>query len=115
MGVNLGVNLPARVAPCEFGMLGGMVAVRCPARLRPSDAQGRATEPGSRRWLIEPRRIGPVIHALRRDTDPLRQAGIELDEGVIAGWWLREVPALPYDVALALFLRRQQQRSARDG
>jgi hypothetical protein len=56
-----------------------------------------------------------VIHALRRDTDPLRQAGIELDEGVIAGWWLREVPALPYDVALALFPRRQQQRSARDG
>jgi hypothetical protein len=31
---------------------------------------------------IEPRRIGPVVRALRRQTDPLfRQAGIDLDEG----------------------------------
>ena len=38
-------------------------------------------EPGSRRWLIERYRIGPVLRALRRVTDPLfRQAGIDLDE-----------------------------------
>ncbi len=30
-------------------------------------------------------------------------------------WWLREVPALPYDAALALLLRRRQQGSAQDG
>ena len=60
-----------------------------------------------------PHRAGDPRAAARHH--PLRQAGIALDEGVIAGWWLREVPALPYDVALALFLRRQQQRRARDG
>ena len=39
-------------------------------------------EPGTRRWLIERRRIGPVLRHLRRTTDPLfRQAGISLDEG----------------------------------
>jgi hypothetical protein len=43
---------------------------------------GGQWEPGSRRWLIERRRIGPVIRTLRRTTDPLfRQAGIGLDEG----------------------------------
>ena len=30
-------------------------------------------------------------------------------------WWLREVPALPYDVALALLWRWRQQGSERDG
>jgi uncharacterized SAM-binding protein YcdF (DUF218 family) len=30
-------------------------------------------------------------------------------------WWLREVPALPYDVTLALLTRRRQQGSAHDG
>jgi hypothetical protein len=43
---------------------------------------GGQWEPGSRRWLIERRRIVPVIRELRRDTDPLfRQAGVTLDEG----------------------------------
>jgi hypothetical protein len=37
-------------------------------------------DPGARQWLIERRRIGPVIRALERTTDPLfRQAGIHLD------------------------------------
>jgi hypothetical protein len=27
--------IPARIGPCEFGMLGGMVAVRCPSDLAP--------------------------------------------------------------------------------
>jgi hypothetical protein len=35
-----------------------------------------------RRWLIEPRRIGPVIRTLLHDTDPLfRRAGLDLDGG----------------------------------
>jgi len=37
-------------------------------------------EPGSRRWLLERRRIGPVVRALERATDPLfRHAGMSLD------------------------------------
>ena len=41
-------------------------------------------EPGSKRWLVERRRLGPLIRNLRRSTDPLfRQAGIDLDgEGI---------------------------------
>jgi hypothetical protein len=75
--------VPARVGPCEFGQLGAMIAVRCPQDFAPLMRQaGGMWEPGSRRWLIELRRIGPVIRALRRDTDPLFwRAGIDLDEG----------------------------------
>jgi hypothetical protein len=41
---------------------------------------GGVWEPGSRRWLIDRRRVGPVIRALERETDPLfRQAGMSLD------------------------------------
>jgi hypothetical protein len=77
------VDLPARIGPAEFSILGGMIAVRCPHDL--DDVMRRAGgrwEPGTRQWLIERRRIGPVIRTLRRSTDPLfRQAGIDLDEG----------------------------------
>jgi hypothetical protein len=62
-----------------------MVAVRCPAELAPLLRQAGGTwEPGSRRWLVERRRLGPLIRNLRRSTDPLfRQAGIDLDgEGI---------------------------------
>ena len=53
-----------------------------PERTRPADAQSRrpvgAEQPA---WLIEPRRIGPLVRNLRRVTDPLfRQAGISLDD-----------------------------------
>jgi hypothetical protein len=74
--------IPARIGGAEFSMLGGMVAVRCPRELEPLMRRaGAMWEPGSRRWLIEPRRIGPVIRELRRGTDPLfRRAGISLDE-----------------------------------
>jgi hypothetical protein len=63
-------------------MLGGMVAVRCSADLVPLMRRaGGVWEPGTRRWLIERQRIGPVIRELRRMTDPLfRQAGVSLDE-----------------------------------
>jgi hypothetical protein len=53
--------------------------VRCPRELDAvmRRAGGQVWEPGSRRWLVEPRRIGPVIRELQRTTDPLfRQAGI---------------------------------------
>ena len=75
-------DLPARIGPCEFGALGRLVAVRCPRDLDPAMRQaGGQWEPGSRRWLIERRRIGPLVRALRRDTDPLfRRAGLDLDQ-----------------------------------
>ena len=74
--------VPARIGPVEFGELGGMVAVRCPFELAPLMRRaGAMWEPGSRRWLIAPRRIGPVLRHLRRTTDPIfRQAGMSLDE-----------------------------------
>jgi hypothetical protein len=58
-----------------------MVAVRCPQDfahiLRRA---GGMWEPGSRRWLVTPHRIGPAIRTLERETDPLfRQAGMSLD------------------------------------
>jgi hypothetical protein len=73
-------DLPAHVGPCEFGQLGRLIAVRCPHEL---DAvmrrAGGQWEPGSRRWLIERRRIGPVVRTVQRVSDPLfRQAGIVL-------------------------------------
>ena len=59
-----------------------VAAVRCPSDLDPvMQRAGGLVGAGSRRWLIERYRIGPVLRALRRGTDPLfRQAGIDLDE-----------------------------------
>ena len=73
--------LPARVGPAEFGELGRLVAVRAPRELDDIFRRAGGTwEPGSRRWLIERRRIGPVIRALRSSTDPLfRRTGVSLD------------------------------------
>ena len=79
-----------RIVPCErpilcrrvrFGVLGGWITVRCP---RDYDSlmrnAGGQWEPGSRRWLIERRRIGPVIRTLERNVDPLfRVAGLTLE------------------------------------
>ena len=63
---------PGQIGPCQFGHLGRLVAVPCPGNFAPLTLRaGGQWEPGSRRWLIEPRRIGPLIRALRRDTDPL--------------------------------------------
>jgi len=59
-------------------MLGAMVAVRCPQEF--ADIILRAGGLWERRWLVERRRIGPVIRALPRATDPLfRHAGVSLD------------------------------------
>jgi hypothetical protein len=74
-------NIPAHVGPCAFGMLGRLVTVSCPRELDTVMRNaGGEWDPGSRRWLIERRRIGPVIRTLKRTTDPLfRRAGISLD------------------------------------
>jgi hypothetical protein len=80
----------------------------------------------SRRWLIERRRIGPVLRAPRRDTDPLfRQAGIDLDGDraithliALSGICGRLFPASHgplLALRLALRLRLWHQQSADDG
>jgi len=67
--------LPARVGPCELNMLGAMVAVRCPQEFADIILRaGGLWEPGSRRWLVERRRIGPVIRA-RSSGRPTRCSG----------------------------------------
>lgn len=73
--------IPRQVGPCEFGQLGRLVTVRCPRELDPLVRQaGARWEPASRRWLVEPRRVGPLVRALRRITDPLlRHGGLDLD------------------------------------
>jgi hypothetical protein len=65
----------------EFGELGRMVAVRCPRELAHIvQRAGGVWEPGSRRWLVDRRRIGPVVRALEAATDPLfRRAGLVLE------------------------------------
>lgn len=75
------LDLPARVGPAEFSTLGALVAIRGPRELDPLMRKaGGEWEPGSRRWLIARRRIGPLIRELRRATDPrFRRAGIDLD------------------------------------
>jgi hypothetical protein len=75
-------DVPVRIGPAEFGTFGALIAVRCPHDLdHLMRRAGGQWEPGSRRWLIERRRIGPLVRALRRHTDPLfRRAGLSLDE-----------------------------------
>ena len=54
--------LPARIGPVEFAEFGRMVAVRCPQDFAHIlQRAGSVWEPGTRRWLVERRRIGPVI------------------------------------------------------
>ena len=76
-----GDPLPGHIGPAEFGTLGTWITIRCPRELAPLVRKaGGIWEPGSRRWLVERRRIGPLIRGLRRATDPLfRRAGIDLD------------------------------------
>ena len=77
-------DLPARIGPVEFEQFGAKwVAVRCPAAFdEMMRLKGGLREAGSRRWLIERRRVGRLGRDLQRATDPLfRQAGIDLDEG----------------------------------
>ena len=75
------IDIPTHVGPCEFGQLGNQIAVRCPKELAHILRRaGAIWEPGSRRWLVQRRRIGPVIRALETATDPLfRAAGLVLD------------------------------------
>ena len=74
-------EIPSHIGPCEFGMLGKLVTVRCPKELAYIlRRSGAVWDPGSRRWLVQRRRIGPVIRALERATDPqFRRVGLILE------------------------------------
>ena len=68
--------LPDHVGPCEFGELGRMVAVRCLHELTHIlQRAGAVWEPGSRRWRVERRRIGPAIRTLDRSFCAVVTAG----------------------------------------
>ena len=76
------VDVPPNIGPVVFGTLGvGWVMVRCPREYDElMRSAGGVWEPGARQWLIERRRIGPVIRELQRTVDPLfRLVGIRLD------------------------------------
>jgi hypothetical protein len=76
------LDLPARIGPVEFEQFGEKwVAVRCPSEFNDlMRFTGGLWEAGSQRWLIERRRMAPLMRELRRSTDPLfRQAGMSLD------------------------------------
>jgi hypothetical protein len=65
-------DLPASIGPVQLGQLGGWVTVRCPREhVALMVAAGGLWEPGGKRWLIERRRIGPVIRELESTVDPL--------------------------------------------
>ena len=65
-------ELPTRIGPCELGVLGAWVTVRCPRELAPLMRQaGGLWDPGGRFWLIHRRRMGPVIRELQRTTAPM--------------------------------------------
>ena len=74
--------IPEQVGPCQFGRLGSWITVGCPRELDELLMEaGAVWEPGDRRLLLRLHRLGPVLRALRRRTDPLfRQAGLDLDD-----------------------------------
>jgi len=80
-------SIPAGPMPATFCRSRRPERVRPPRRhSRPARARSgvpprrRHVGPGGRRWLLERRRLGPVIRALRQVTDPLfRHAGLPLD------------------------------------
>ena len=74
--------LPTHIGPVEFSEHDAWVAVRCPRDLEPLvQKAGGIWEPGSKRWLVKRRRLGPLVRNLRRATDPLfHRTGVSLDE-----------------------------------
>ena len=75
--------MPMHIGPCQLSVFGEKwIVVRCPSDFDPLMRQaGGLWEPGSRRWLIERRRVGKLVRTLRRVTDPLfRRVGMDLDE-----------------------------------
>jgi hypothetical protein len=75
--------IPERVGPCRFGRRGLWITAQCPPELDTLMRNAGGTwDPSARLWLLRIHRLGPVLRALRRTTNPLsRQAGLDLEEG----------------------------------
>ena len=75
--------MPMHIGPAEFRDFGALIAVRCPSELEAFiRSAGGEWDQGARHWLIERRRVGPLVRNLRQVTDPLfRWVGMDLDEG----------------------------------
>jgi hypothetical protein len=74
-------DVPENIGRVVFGVGVGWVMVRCPRQYDEIMRRAGGTwDAGARQWLIERRRIGPVIRELEHVVDPLfAQAGIRLD------------------------------------
>jgi hypothetical protein len=71
------IPIPRQVGPCRFGRLGAWITVQFDTLVRNA---GGTWDRGARRRLLRQHRLGPVLCALCRRTDPLfRQAGLDLD------------------------------------
>jgi hypothetical protein len=76
------IPIPKQVGPCRFGRLRAWITVQCPREKLDQlmRSAGGTWDPGTRRWLLRLHRLGPVLRALRRRTNPLfRQAAVDLD------------------------------------
>ena len=75
------MEVPPSIGPVVFGTLGmAWVTVRCPREFNELvQRAGGVWDPGARFWLVERRRMRPVLRQLEQEVDPLfRQAGIRL-------------------------------------
>jgi hypothetical protein len=67
-------DLARQIGLVQLGQLGGWVTVRCPRDLDPPMLRaGGEWDARARRWLIERRRIGPVLRELERSAVPTRR------------------------------------------
>ena len=58
------IVVPRQIGPCQLGKLGAMIAVRCPHDFDSVMLKaGGLSEPGRKRWLIEPRRGAVAVFA----------------------------------------------------
>ena len=79
------MEVPSNVGPVLFGTLGvGWIMVRCPSQYDELMRRaGGVWEPGARQWLVQRRRIGPVIRELERTVDlwakPSAMSGVHID------------------------------------
>jgi hypothetical protein len=67
------IPIPKQVGPCRFGRRGNWITVQCPAEFDAlmSAAGGIRDSSSKHSWLLREARIGPVLRALRRATDPV--------------------------------------------
>jgi hypothetical protein len=69
--------LPVRIGSAELGQVGRLVAIRAPRELDGIFRQaGGSWDPGSRRWLIERRRIDFAAAAVRLSSVALAKPSV---------------------------------------